>query len=56
MSDVASSSTQISPHASDEQNLNEICRIVWGSNIRLDVFQRWSQGIFHQITFNIKFQ
>lgn len=53
MADIASTSTiQATPappaaqNLSDEQELNEFREIVWGSNIRLDVFQRWSQGLF----------
>lgn len=30
----------------DDQEFKEIRDIVWGSNIRLDVFQRWSQGYY----------
>lgn len=60
MADIASTSTTqattaaaaASPAAaqnlSDEQELNEFREIVWGSNIRLDVFQRWSQGLLFQ--------
>lgn len=47
MADIASTSTTqaaAAPNLSTEQELNEFREIVWGSNIRLDVFQRWSQG------------
>lgn len=43
MADAACASTN-SPI--DDQELNEIRAIVWGPSIRLDVFQRWSQGNF----------
>lgn len=47
MADIASASmTQAPTNLSDEQELNEFREIVWGPNIRLDVFQRWSQGWF----------
>lgn len=48
MADIASTSTTqaaAAPILSAEQELNEFREIVWGSNIRLDVFQRWSQGL-----------
>lgn len=46
MAAVASASTtQFTSRLSDEQDLKEFCDIVWGPNIRLDVFQRWSQGL-----------
>lgn len=53
MADVASASTTLAaPNLSDEQGLNEFREIVWGSNIRLDVFQRWSQGsLIHLLCF-----
>ncbi|XP_055305233.1 ubiquitin carboxyl-terminal hydrolase MINDY-3 homolog isoform X2 [Sitodiplosis mosellana] len=46
MADIAASAsmTQASSNLSDEQELNEFREIVWGPNIRIDVFQRWSQG------------
>lgn len=53
MADIAVASTstiQGTSNLSDEQELNEIREIVWGPNIRLDVFQRWSQGLFVSIT------
>lgn len=31
--------------STDEQELKDIREIVWGPNIRLDVFRRWSQGL-----------
>lgn len=31
--------------SNDDQELKDILDIIWGTNIRLDVFQRWSQGI-----------
>lgn len=37
--------------STDDQELKDIREIVWGANIRLDVFRRWSQGI--QQTLNI---
>lgn len=52
MADIASTSTAqptatgIAQNFGDEQEQNEFREIVWGSNIRLDVFQRWSQGLF----------
>lgn len=48
MAAVASASTTQS-RLSDEQELKEFCDIVWGPNIRLDVFQRWSQGLLSLI-------
>lgn len=42
MSDVASSSTPTDQN--DQIQLDDLRKIVWGSTIRLDVFQRWSQG------------
>lgn len=46
MAAVASASTtQSTSRLNDEQELKEFCDIVWGPNIRLDVFQRWSQGL-----------
>lgn len=30
----------------DRVQLEELQKIVWGTTIRLDVFQRWSQGTF----------
>lgn len=55
MADIASTSTTqaattaaaagAAQNLSEEQELNEFREIVWGSNIRLDVFQRWSQGL-----------
>lgn len=56
MADIASTSTTqaaAAPNLSAEQELNEFREIVWGSNIRLDVFQRWSQGLIS--IFNMKF-
>lgn len=44
MDEAACAST--SSQLTDEQELKEIREIVWGSNIRLDVFRRWSQGLF----------
>lgn len=48
MADIAAgaSMTQAPTSLSDEQELNEFREIVWGPNIRIDVFQRWSQGLF----------
>lgn len=47
MDDIAcASTTQAAPSLSEEQQFNEFREIVWGQNIRLDVFQRWSQGLF----------
>lgn len=31
--------------STDDQELKDIREIVWGANIRLDVFRRWSQGL-----------
>lgn len=31
--------------SSDDQELKDVLEIVWGPNIRLDVFRRWSQGL-----------
>lgn len=31
--------------SNDEQELKDIRDILWGPNIRLDVFRRWSQGL-----------
>lgn len=31
--------------SNDDQELKDIREIVWGANIRLDVFRRWSQGL-----------
>lgn len=45
-SPAAAASAATAQNLSDEQELNEFREIVWGSNIRLDVFQRWSQGLF----------
>lgn len=28
----------------DRQELNEICKLLWGNSIKEDVFTRWSQG------------
>lgn len=42
MSDVASTSTPSDQN--DQIQLDDLRKIVWGSAIRLDVFQRWSQG------------
>lgn len=55
MDDIASTSTPqaAAPHLNAEQELNEFREIVWGSNIRLDVFQRWSQGSISFCTFEI---
>ena len=30
----------------DEQELKQFRNLLWGQNIRLDVFRRWSQGLF----------
>lgn len=51
MADIASTSTTQSAaqNLNNEQELNEFREIVWGSNIRLDVFQRWSQGLYAKI-------
>lgn len=52
MADIPSTSTAqptatvTAQNFGDEQEPNEFREIVWGSNIRLDVFQRWSQGVF----------
>lgn len=63
MADIASTSTAqptaaavaaAAQHFADEQEPNEFREIVWGSNIRLDVFQRWSQGLFAYSTQNIR--
>lgn len=46
MAEVASTSSgnpAIETNFQDE--LKEIREIVWGPSIRLDVFQRWSQGL-----------
>lgn len=48
----SASTTQATPRLSDEQELKEFCDIVWGPNIRLDVFQRWSQGLFTFVCHN----
>lgn len=47
MAEVPSTSSVNVPDVepSFQDQLNEIREIVWGSNIRLDVFQRWSQGL-----------
>lgn len=52
MAEVASTSTTTPTTTNPDveqtfqDELNEMREIVWGSNIRLDVFQRWSQGLF----------
>lgn len=38
--DTACASTSIR----DEQELKEIRLLLWGPNINLDIFRRWSQG------------
>lgn len=30
--------------SSDEQELKDIRLLLWGPNINLDIFRRWSQG------------
>lgn len=48
MDDIAAgaSMTQAPTSLNDEQELSGFREIVWGPNIRIDVFQRWSQGLF----------
>lgn len=48
MAEVASTSSTTNPDVEQtfQDELSEMREIVWGSNIRLDVFQRWSQGMF----------
>lgn len=36
--------TSCASASNDEQELIDIRNIIWGPNIRLDVFRRWSQG------------
>lgn len=40
--------------STDEQELKDIREIVWGPNIRLDVFRRWSQGLQTSVQFSPK--
>lgn len=48
MAEIASTSSTTDPGVEQtfQDELNEMREIVWGTNIRLDVFQRWSQGLF----------
>lgn len=41
---IAASSSSSSAIAKDKRELIEIRQLLWGSNSRLDVFRRWSQG------------
>lgn len=43
---TSSTTTNSEVEQTFQDELNEMREIVWGSNIRLDVFQRWSQGLF----------
>lgn len=41
-----SSAASTSNQNSDEREHREIRNLLWGSNIRADIFRRWSQGYF----------
>lgn len=43
--------TSCASASSDEQELIDIRNIIWGPNIRLDVFRRWSQGKWKKVHF-----
>lgn len=43
---MAATSSSASTASNDEQELKEILDVLWGPNIRTDVFQRWSQGLY----------
>ena len=35
------------------ENVEEILRLLWGKNVKDDIFKRWSQGINYKVCFEI---
>lgn len=33
------------------ENVEEILRLLWGENVKDDIFKRWSQGINYKVRF-----